>query len=301
MMNQEISKEYNNRITRVINFILKNLREELSLEKLASIANYSPFHFQKLFKQIVGESPKQYIIRVRLENSAHSLFIYRQKSITEISLDSGFASNATFARAFKKYFGISAEEFRNLSPKEKISLRQFSGSKKKKTSTDNEFINTKYDAPYWTENLKVSVKRIASLHVIFANAVLSDTEIIRAQFKKIIQVGETHDILKTDTQFIGLINPHQGLYRTAITIDSQPNIPKDVSSTVIQGGKFATYKIKGSSLQTFHSLHAFYEMWLPHSGYKIADSNGFEILSENPATLSYDKIEREIYISIEPT
>ncbi len=57
-----------------MNFIFKNLKEELSLEKLASTANYSAFHFQKIFKQVIGESPKQYIIRLRLENAAHSLF-----------------------------------------------------------------------------------------------------------------------------------------------------------------------------------------------------------------------------------
>lgn len=111
--------------------MLKNLNEELTLQKLAGIANYSPFHFQKIFKQEIGESPKQYIIRMRLENAAHSLFVYRHRSITEIALDSGFASNATFARAFKNYFGFSAEEFRKLSPKEKVNLSQYERSKKK--------------------------------------------------------------------------------------------------------------------------------------------------------------------------
>lgn len=301
MGNQEITREYNKRINSVINFILKNLKEELSLEKLAAIANYSPFHFQKIFKEVIGESPKQYIIRMRLENSAHSLFIYRYKSIMEVAMDSGFASNATFARAFKNYFGVSAEEFRNLSSKEKISLAQFEKSKKNRTAIENDFLNSKYDVKYWTKKLKVEVKRISSFKTIFLNAPLSDPSIIQEQFRKTIQIADTHDLLTDHTKYIGLINPHQGLYRTAVTIDGMhPEKPKQISTTEIESGKYASYQIKGDSLQTFHSLHAFYEIWLPQSGYKIANSNGFEILNKNPTITKYEKIDREIYISIEP-
>src|SRR5882762_5047940 len=114
MKEKEFPKEYTNRINEVINFILKNLTDDLPLEKLAKVANYSPFHFQKLFKEVVGESPKQYIIRMRLETAAHFLIMHRYKSVTEVSLDCGFSSPATFARAFKNYFDITAEELRTI-------------------------------------------------------------------------------------------------------------------------------------------------------------------------------------------
>ncbi len=302
MIQKDIPKEYKKRINKVVNFILKNLKEELPLEKLASIANYSPFHFQKIFKQVIGESPKQYIIRLRLENASHSIIIYRNKSITEIALDSGFSSPSTFARAFKNYFGISAEELRSLSPKNKITKHMYINSKKHFTNVESDFINSTYDIKYWTKNLKVTVSRIPSYNLIFVNAPLSDTLKIQEGFRKIIQKAETHDLYTDQVKFIGIIYPHQVLYSAAITISNLNKLSDDFNDTVINAGKYATFKIKGNTLQTFHGVHAFYELWLPHSGYQIASPPFcFEILTENPLKTPYHKIEREIYISIEPT
>lgn len=103
MFKKELPNEYIKKTNEVINFILSNLAEDLSLEKLAKLANYSPFHFQKIFKLVIGETPKQYIIRMRLQTAAHSLVVHHEKSITEIALNSGFSSSATFARAFKVF------------------------------------------------------------------------------------------------------------------------------------------------------------------------------------------------------
>lgn len=172
--------------------------------------------------------------------------------------------------------------------------------KKNKSKTDADFINNKYDVGYWSENLKVTVKRIPSIRTIFMNAPLSDTAIIQKMFKKICQVADTHDLLTRETKFIGLINPHQGLYQAAVTINAHHKSPNDIGVIDVEAGKFASYKIKGDSLQTFHSLHAFYEIWLPDSGYNISNSTGFEILAQNPASEVYEEIEREIYIAIEP-
>ena len=307
MHNQEISKEYNKRINAVVNFILKNLNKELSLIKLAGIANYSPYHFQRIFKQIIGESPKQFIIRIRLENAAHTLGIHRHKPISEIAIENGFTSPAVFARAFKNYFGVSAEKLKSLTPKDKIELRQkkYTNGEQKNVAAhylNNQFgENNQYDVNFWTKNLKVEIKRMPLAYLIFINAPLSDTNKIQESFKRIIQLADTYNLLSQDSKFIGIVNPHQGLYRAAITINGNQKLASDISEITIEAGKFATYKIKGDTLQTFHSLHAFYELWLPLSGYRIAAPNGFEILSQNPATVPYYKIEREIYIAIEPT
>ena len=66
-------KEYQSRIRKVLAYIQENLSEELPLEKLSEVAFFSPFHFQKIFSKYVGESPKQYIMRLRLERIAHYL------------------------------------------------------------------------------------------------------------------------------------------------------------------------------------------------------------------------------------
>jgi AraC family transcriptional regulator len=299
MIQKSQSKEYEDRINKVEYFILKNLKEELSLEKLASIANYSPFHFQKIFKQVLGESPKQHIIRLRLEDASHSMMIYRNKPIMEIALDHGFSSPSTFARAFKNYFGFSAEEFKNFSPRDKITMRMFANSRKYTENTCYDFLNIPYDVKFWKKNLKVTVSRIVSNHLIFVNAPLSDTLKIQEGFKKVLQFAEAHDLHIDQTKFIGIIHPHRVLYSAAVIINNHQKLPGYVGEGDIKAGKYAVFKIKGNALQTFHGIHAFFELWLPYSGYQIVDPFCFEILSKNPGNTPYQKIEREIYISIE--
>ena len=295
MFNKNVPKEYTKRINSVVNFIIKNSNDELSLAKLADIANYSPFHFQKIFKDVMGESPKQFIIRIRLENAAHSLIVHRHLSITEIALDSGFASPATFARAFKNYFGISADELRNLPPKEHIVIRQSINAKR---NTQIEI--TKYDAEYTKKKLSVTVTKIPSFHVAFINTPLSDTKKIQENYEKIIHFADAHDIFTYDTKFIGIINPHSGLYQTAFSFSSVQSIPKDIHTTEIEGGKFAVCKINGDTPQIFRAFHSLYENWIPKSAYRIKGHFAFEILLQNPLKKSYSNIERELYIPIEP-
>jgi transcriptional regulator GlxA family with amidase domain len=55
-----IEKDHHNRISKVLAYIRKNLSTEISLWIMDEMANFSPFHFQKLFTQYIGDSnPKQ--------------------------------------------------------------------------------------------------------------------------------------------------------------------------------------------------------------------------------------------------
>ncbi len=296
---KEIPKEYSKRMNEVINFILINLKEDLPLEKLAAVANYSPFHFQKIFKQVTGESPKQFIIRSRLETAAHLLIMHEHKSITEVALENGFSSPANFARSFKDYFGFSADELRNMPINERHNLHKKRDKQKQLLDTDNFFKSIIIDKAT-EELLKVSVKRMSSIRGIFINTSLEDDIKIQTAFKKIIQSADAHDLLTQTSYFIGIIYPHQGLYRTVVTINPHQSIPKSLSTTEISTGKFASYRTSGNIKNTFKSIKTFAELWLPKSGYRIANIFGFEILAENPLTKPYHLMEREIYIPVEP-
>ena len=296
MAGKRNSQEYSKQINEVLNYILKHLQGDLSLEKLASVANYSPFHFQKIFKQVVGESPKQYIIRTKLESAAHFLNIHKTKSITEISIDCGFSSPSAFARAFKNYFGVSAEESRNIPLKDKIKffksegyfkeLLNFQGSKK---------MNQKDRSP-----IQVVVKKIDSIHGIFTNTTFENENEIIHSFRKSIQVSETNDMDLAYSKFIGIIYPHQDLYRALVTFNPILEISKKINTTEIKSGRYATFYLKGSMKITFEAMRLFNDNWLPNSGYRIADICGFEIFSESPIGAKYHEIEREIHIPIEP-
>ncbi|MGI5863666.1 MAG: AraC family transcriptional regulator [Myxococcales bacterium] len=104
--------EYTARINRVLDYIENNLERSLALEELARVACFSPYHFHRVFKALIGESLYQFILRLRLERAAQQLAYQPDKSVTAVALDCGFGSSATFARAFKAAFDMSASEWR---------------------------------------------------------------------------------------------------------------------------------------------------------------------------------------------
>jgi len=105
-------REYNARIHRAQDFIERHLEQPLALEDIARAAHFSPFHFHRIYHAMTGETIYQFILRIRLERAASNLCQRPAEPVTNIVLDLGFSSSATFARAFKARFGLSASEYR---------------------------------------------------------------------------------------------------------------------------------------------------------------------------------------------
>lgn len=103
---------YEARMHRVLEHIDRHLDEVLDLEALAEVANFSPFHFHRLFAAWTGERFGDYVRRRRLENSAVRLMAQPRSAILHIALAVGFGSAEAFARAFKIRFGASPTAWR---------------------------------------------------------------------------------------------------------------------------------------------------------------------------------------------
>lgn len=92
--------------------IQTHLDKDLSLHALSAIASLSPSHFQRTFQAFVGETPKQYVARLRLERAAFRLLIHNE-TLLNIALDCGFQNHETFTRAFRRRFGMPPSSYRD--------------------------------------------------------------------------------------------------------------------------------------------------------------------------------------------
>ena len=304
-------KDYHDRIRKVLAFIEANIASDISLAKMAEIANFSPFHFQKLFTQFIGESPKQYVLRLRLEKIAHKLKLYPELSAFELSLESGFSSASTFGRAFKNYYGITPDEFRKLS---------FDEISKICTSKNNKCKGPDLFSPdFWSVNLneneltvvastaKVEVIKLRSLKVAFIDSHLGSNDAILNTFKQLYSIVNPRDLLNNDSRFIGIFldlpfftELSKCRFRACVTLPAGIVIPKEISTCDIPEGKYATFSIKGNLNDTVKNLIVFRHHWLDHSGYQIAEITGYEEYSVNPATEVYENIQRKMFIPVKP-
>lgn len=98
------------RLNRVIDYIEAHLAEDLTLMRLATVAQVSPNYFATQFKQSMGITPHQYVIQQRILR-AKQLIISRKGTIAEIADCVGFADQSHFTRHFKRLMGVTPKKF----------------------------------------------------------------------------------------------------------------------------------------------------------------------------------------------
>src|SRR6185503_15384836 len=95
--------------------LLRHMRGRLdgdvSLDALAARSGWSAFHLHRTFRRMVGETPKGYTQRLRLERAAARLATGSDR-VLDVALESGFSSHEVFTRAFTRRFGRSPERYR---------------------------------------------------------------------------------------------------------------------------------------------------------------------------------------------
>jgi AraC family transcriptional regulator len=88
--------------------------EDLPLNEVAHAACVSPYHFHRLFREVFGETPNQYLQRKRLQR-ARELLESSDRGVTEISMHVGLERSTSFSALFRRTFGCSPREYRSLS------------------------------------------------------------------------------------------------------------------------------------------------------------------------------------------
>src|SRR5258707_5460194 len=87
---------------------------QINLEDAAAQAGISPFHFLRLFSEVLGVTPHQYLVRSRLRHAARRL-ADDDSPVTDIAYDVGFADLSNFVRTFGLAAGASPLKFRQAS------------------------------------------------------------------------------------------------------------------------------------------------------------------------------------------
>ena len=102
-----------NKIKEVLMYVHTHYSEKLTVENAATLINYSPNYFSKLFRELTGTSFIQYVINYRLDIASEKL-INTKLTITEISEETGFSNLPYFTRSFTAKYGSTPNAYRKL-------------------------------------------------------------------------------------------------------------------------------------------------------------------------------------------
>lgn len=99
-------------VKRIINYINKNYEQRISLKQIAHTMYLSPVYISKIFKDETGDSPINYLIKVRLEHARQILITSNEESIKSVANQVGYEDMYHFSKLFKKQYGISPLYYR---------------------------------------------------------------------------------------------------------------------------------------------------------------------------------------------
>ncbi len=99
------------RLCRARDYLGACYRDRITLEKAANQACLSPFHFNRLFTHAFGETPHEFVTRIRIDE-AKKLLLAENHSVTDICFDIGYESLGSFSMRFRSLTGLSPAAFR---------------------------------------------------------------------------------------------------------------------------------------------------------------------------------------------
>ena len=99
-------------VKKIISYLNENYYKKISLDQIAGNMYLSPVYISKMFKEKTGDSPINYLIRIRLEKAKEMLEGDGNESIKQIAADVGYDDVYHFSKLFKKYYGVSPLNYR---------------------------------------------------------------------------------------------------------------------------------------------------------------------------------------------
>jgi AraC family transcriptional regulator len=99
------------KLRQITDWMREHIAEDFNLEQLAALAGLSRFHFHRLFKTAVGESPSHYHINLRM-HEAKRLLRETKKGVVEVAMEVGYTNPSHFAQLFRRETGLSPSDYR---------------------------------------------------------------------------------------------------------------------------------------------------------------------------------------------
>jgi len=254
----------NKLVNQSIDYIMRHLDEEISIEDVADHCYFSKYYFSRVFKEKTGESIYAFIKRLKLEQSAVRLKIEKDKSITDIGSDYGY-SPSNYCSAFKKHHNISPAKFRK---------------DMNTTCVPHPFYKDKLARfqSFEEYNKHILIQELDDFLVIYERHIGNYIELgknwydFTEKYKEYL--NEETLLIEKSYHDPSITNVDKCLYDICMTVDKNCSLD---NITTIQGGKFAVYRFNGLIQDIFVAFQGIFNIWLTYSGYEMDERYGLDI------------------------
>ncbi|MGE5647983.1 MAG: AraC family transcriptional regulator [Acidobacteriota bacterium] len=277
------AESYQERINRVLAHIAVRLDAPLPLDELAAVANFSPFHFHRIFRGMVGESVKEHVRRLRLERAAKRL---RDGSepVTELAFRAGYQTHESFTRAFRAMFGEPPSSFRE----NRRELRAGQGAMRAGPR----------------DPLDVRIERIGRMRLAYVRHT-GPFDRVGIAWQKLYGWAGRNGLLGPGVKLVGVIQddpeitPAERLrYDAAIAVNHLVQPGGEAGIQELPACEYAVTTHKGPYETLSDTYVRLCGEWLPASGREAAGAPSFEIYRNMPGTTRPGELITDIHLPL---
>ncbi len=273
---------YRQRVLTVLLHIQNHLDDPISLDELAGVAHFSPYHFHRIFRGMVGEGVMEHVRRLRLQRAAMQLSGSRA-SVTTIAFGAGYENHESFTRAFHAMFGQSPTEFRQ--------SRGWSERWKTPARVNYEpggrFQDfTAHDTG--GKHMNAVIKTLPAQRVLFLRHVGPYHE-VGPTWGRLCAWAGPRGLIRPNAEMLGLCHddpestaPEKIRYDACITIDQDVAAEGEIGTQWIGGGDYAVTVHKGPFERLADTYARLCGEWIPAQGREIKAAPGIEKYLNDP-------------------
>ncbi|GAA4326410.1 AraC family transcriptional regulator [Mucilaginibacter gynuensis] len=288
---QKASEHYRARIDRVIDYIRTHTRDTISLEQLAEVACYSPYHFHRVFRAVTGETVKAFSNRDRCEKAAR-LLRFSHTRISDIALACGFSSASTLTRLFSQYFGVSPGAYRK-------------GSEIKNSKIGKDLFPV--DAYHCEQEFSVTIRQLPERQIAYIRVTDAFREgVVLQAFEQLTTWAGEMQLLEDETIF-GMspddpeVTPKAKYrYEACITLPAGFRVSKDapVETMRLPACKYAVTRVSGDLILVGQAFNYLFDRWLINSAYECDLQPGIEVFLDKEHIGDWAHFELDIMIPV---
>ncbi len=288
-MNQRNSSDhvYYHRMNHVLDFIDNNLDKSINVLDLAREAHLSPFHFQRIFKSILHETPYELLLRRRLEKGARLLVFHPHQRVGDIATVVGFPNAENFSRQFKSRYSISPSQFRK-TPKmvEVDKTQELDFQKVIEEVSQNDL-----------SDFEVTMEVLPDIPVYYCRAIFgSDGSELLERYHSLIRWADKNEVsyqgpmrrFGVSIDHPSFTPPDKYRYDFAIRCMRDCNTEGAIEKGKLTGGRYATIHVQGDINRVAEAWEYLYRVWLPTMQALPADRPSIEEFLQGPEDIGWE-------------
>ncbi len=276
------------RFFKSIEYVEQHLYDKVSVHQIAAASHYSTYHFSRIFKALVGDTPKEYLRKRRLTVAAKQL-LSEDVSILDLALLCQFDSQEAFTRAFKALFNVTPAQYRK----------------------KNDPFRLLYKDQFSPNMLHFLKNEISMEPTIITRPAMKIVGIASQYDNKDLSLGKLWTAFKPyrdnipnriGEECFGIYESYEEhddeitfSYVCSVQVKSFDDIPQGMSGREIPEQLYAKFIHKGPISSLDQTLKHIWGSWLPKSKYEYVEKPDFELY---PANFNNSDPNNELHLHI---